>query len=66
MEASRQRTQVEFVAVRGGWMAKSVPSSRVGIAVIAPSQEQAEADFEREFEAWAKLLDAYDKLCVTR
>lgn len=61
MGADMSDRRPELMAVRGGWMARSAVSSRVHIAVIAPSQDEAIAAFERESEAWAQLLDAHDR-----
>lgn len=48
----------ELRAVKGGWMAISAPGSRLRIAVIGESKNEALERFAEELQAWAVLEES--------
>lgn len=46
-----------LIAIKGGWMAKSAPGSRLHIGTVGETKEQAEAAFMVALAAWVRLME---------
>ncbi len=62
MSTKRPFASPILMPVKGGWMAHSAPGSRIGIGVVASTENEAMQRFEIELEAWTRLLEAHERL----